>query len=83
MSAGFACRIRFARHVYHAGSRVGAVHVGCRMSFPPKMSRRRSANPTITHQEPRRDRVGTGEPAASVDRPFAVLVTAMLFVRPL
>ena len=42
----------FARHVYQAGSRVGAVMVGWSRNCQPRTKRRRAATSTITHQEP-------------------------------
>ncbi len=53
-------RMTFARHVYHAGSRVGAVMVGWSRNCHPRASRRRRATSAMTHQWPRRLSVGGG-----------------------
>ena len=42
-------RITFPRHVYQAGSRVGAVMVGCRRNCHARASNSRNATPRISH----------------------------------
>ena len=50
----------FARHVYQAGSRVGAEMDGSAMNFQPRMTRSSTANPAMTHHAPRRLSIACG-----------------------
>ena len=54
MLAGAACWISSARHVYQAGSRVGAGRLGSRRKLHPNATNRAMAAAPRTHQLPRR-----------------------------
>ena len=49
---GSLSRITWARHVYQAGSRVGAERLGSARNFQPSTSSISSAKPPITHHDP-------------------------------
>ena len=57
---GLDCRMTLARHVYQAGSRVGAEMDGSAMNFQPRMTNSSTASPAITHQAPRRLSIAGG-----------------------
>src|SRR5262245_3410995 len=72
-----------ARHVYQAGSRVGADSDGSWMNRQPRTSSRIRANPTITHHVPRRfERPSTGGTACSSTGAFLVSVTILPWWQP-
>ena len=69
--------ITLARHVYQAGSRVGAVHVGCTIRPQPRITISRTANPAIIHHDPSHEEPGAACSVVVSTWPFAVRVTAM------
>src|SRR6266508_1987363 len=78
---GSSCMIRFERHVYQAGSRVGALIEGSRRNVQPKASSRSRMASTRTGGRRRKRLPGSG--AGTRSWVGASLVTAIRLVLPL